>query len=231
MRLPSRLKPFRSIDDLDIDLRLTRISQPPIDLRQQAPIMVIDDQPFAPQNNLEANGFSLTVLSEINSVKKVEPYALILCDLMGVDAALHEELQGAHVIREIKKNYPEKVVFAYTGGSTESRVTREAIASADYYLRKDVDIAEWCEKLDHAISDLASPVIVWKVFRLRLLESGITPIQLAEMEDVFVRSYGSGYDIARARFQALADKSNITNNARSVISSFISSVIFGLIFA
>ena len=150
MLLRYRFGAWRSIDDLDIELRLNRISQPPIDLRGRTPILVIDDQPFAPRPNLEANGFHLTVTSDISNIKTVEQYAIVLCDLMGVGLTLDSHLQGAHVIHEIKKNYPDTIVFAFTGGATESRITREANVSADYYLKKDVDIAEWCQKCNYS---------------------------------------------------------------------------------
>ena len=231
MAIRFRVGSWRSIDQLDINSRLTRIAQPPIDLRNQTPILVIDDQPFAPQHNLESNGFRLTVIADISNIKIVEPYAVVLCDLMGVGANLHNHLQGAHVIREIKNNYPDKIVFAYTGGATESRVTREANVSADYYLKKDVDIADWCQKLDSAITDLANPISVWQKFRLRLLEAGVTPLQLADMEDAFVRNYRSGPDKTRARIEDCTTRSKLSTNVQAVVQSFVASVLFKLIFA
>ena len=231
MAIRFRVGSWTSIDQLDINSRLPRITQPPIDLRSQTPILVIDDQPFAPQHNLESNGFRLTVISDISNIKTVEPYAVVLSDLMGVGANLHNHLQGAHVIREIKNNYPDKIVFAYTGGATESRITREANVSADYYLKKDVDIAEWCQKLDSAITDLANPISVWKKFRLRLLEAGVTPLQLADMEDAFVRNYRSGPDKTRARIEDCTIRSKLSTNVQAIVQSFVASVLFKLIFA
>ena len=220
----------RSIDDLDVSHRLNRFTQAPVDLREQVQVLVVDDQPFEPQANLEAHGFKLTVLNGIGDIAQTKPYPIVLCDLMGVGQALHECLQGAYTIREIKKNYPEKVVFAYTGGSVESRITREAHVYADHYMRKDAGPDEWCEKLDAVISDLANPVVAWKDFRLRLLATGIPISQLAILEDGFVRSYPRGSTYTRDYLEGFAGRKSLGVDARSVLSSFVGSALFALLF-
>jgi hypothetical protein len=86
---------------------------------------------------------------------------------------LNASQQGAHLIKEIKANYPEKYVIAYTG-SGNSPLFQEAFARSDLYLPKDARTDQWIETLDAAIEDLTNPMVVWKKYRLRLLEQGIS---------------------------------------------------------
>jgi DNA-binding NarL/FixJ family response regulator len=63
-------------------------------------------------------------------------------------------MQGAYLIEEIKRNYPEKAVIAFTGGATNSNISKRAAAAADDYLRKDASIEDWRELLDKHIKNL-----------------------------------------------------------------------------
>jgi hypothetical protein len=105
-------------------------------------------------------------------------------DLIGIGARLSPTLHGAHVIEEIKKIYPEKIVIAYTGGAKQDLLSK-AIPASDYYLPKDANVEQWCDQLDSSIKLLGNPVTVWKALRHRLLDAGVTPYQLAELEDLF----------------------------------------------
>jgi hypothetical protein len=101
------------------------------DKRAQVKIGVVDDQVFTPQvftpkSNLENSGYKIDYLGDISSVDKIAPYHITLCDLQGVGTALDAKKQGAFIIREIKRNYPEKFVVAYTGGGLNQTISKEA---------------------------------------------------------------------------------------------------------
>lgn len=142
---------------------------------------------------------------------------------------LNPRLQGAHIIKEIKANYPDKYVVAYTGG-TENRLIQESIVIADRYVPKDTDIEDWCDLLDSAIRDQINPVSTWRKLRHRVLEAGISPIQLAELEDVYVRSYRSGPEATRLSLTKQIDQLEIKGDAKSIINSLLASAIFALLF-
>src|SRR6266567_4331143 len=83
--------------------------------RSLVSICVIDDNPFEPRRNLENVGYKITYLGDVNTIDVTTPHHIVLCDLQGVALELDNKKQGAFLIREIKTNYPEKYVVAYTG--------------------------------------------------------------------------------------------------------------------
>lgn len=130
---------LKTADELEHDLKRIDLNTKIIDNRSRFPIVVIDDKDFTPMKNLQRYNFSVTHFDDISSIDSIYRYPIVLCDLHGVGASLGSRLQGAQVIREIKKNYPEKYVIAYTGDGS-SEMTEVAISYADAYLKKDVGI-------------------------------------------------------------------------------------------
>ena len=71
------------ISDLseDATLKLTiNISE----LRKYVSILIIDDNNFSPEKFLIANGYQVQHKTDIETIKDVEPYDIILCDIAGV---------------------------------------------------------------------------------------------------------------------------------------------------
>lgn len=183
----SKPQQWKSINSIEGEIR-TQISQiPKIELRPLARILIIDDKPFTPKTNLENNKYHLTYISEIKDIKIVEPYDIILSDLQGVGHELNNDLHGAHVIREIKENFPAKIVIAYSGIAKNKEMSRVAAEHADQFIKKDASIDEWIEELDKYCNIALNPVSSWKKIRARMLDSGVTPEQLMQLEDKFVR--------------------------------------------
>ena len=188
-----RRRPFKSVDDLEQKVQRA-ISKNRISLnRANVPIVVIDDQEFAPLVTLRKNGYNIAYMSDIPNMSALTNYSIILCDLRGVGTEMNPTLQGAHIIKQIKQEFPEKIVIAYTGGG-DRRMLAYAISVADHYTEKDTPIESWCDLLDSAIKDLANPAYVWRRLRVRFLSAGVTPYDLAVLEDLFVRSFEKGPD-------------------------------------
>ena len=120
--------------------------------RKPAKIAVVDDERFAPLANLRANHYRIQELGDVADITAARDYAIVLCDLHGVGTALNPGAQGAHLIREIKKHYPEKFVIAYTGASPPSLISRSARDNADAMIKKDSNIEDWIDALDRAIT-------------------------------------------------------------------------------
>jgi hypothetical protein len=224
--------PFaKSINDLEKETKPQSYLRAPTNLRAEFEIAVIDDQPFSPEQNLKNNSFQIRSFRDISSVKEIEKFPIILCDLQGVGINLASELQGSYLIEEIKSNYPEKVVIAFTGGSTNSSIFKRAIKFADNYIKKDATIDEWRDVLDKHIQHLSDPVHVWKQVRIRLVKAGITPIELIRVEHEFVKCYKSGAELTRQSIATLLNKNIFESPVRKEILSFTASKVFDLIFA
>jgi DNA-binding NtrC family response regulator len=157
----------KSITDLENQTKVKARLTTPASIRAKFEIAVIDDQPFSPEQNLKNNYFQIRSFRDISSVNEIEQFPIVLCDLQGVGMNLAADLQGGYLIEEIKVNFPEKVVIAFTGGSTNSSIFKRATKFADNYIKKDATIDEWRDVLDKHIQQLSDPVYVWKQLRIR----------------------------------------------------------------
>lgn len=202
-----------------------------VDLRKKIPIIAIDDQNFPPQTNLANSGFKIETFSDIQRISDVEKFSIVLCDVNGVGTNLATDTQGAYVIEEIKKKYPEKIVVAYTAGSALSKVVNKARASADDYIRKDASIEEWRDLLDREIKDICNPIIVWKKTRLRLLSAGIELQELLEIEQALIKNLGKGSQSIKDAVLARSGKAENGSGAwKKEVASFVASKAFDFAF-
>lgn len=220
----------KSIGDLEKEKRISSRLKSPSELRQNIEIAVIDDQPFSAEQNLKNNHFQITLFRDVRKIEEVSNFPIILCDLQGVGVQLAQDLQGAYLIEELKSNYPDKAVIAFTGGSINSAISKRAIKFADDYLKKDASIDEWRDVLDKHIRQLSNPVYVWKRLRIRLVEEGITPKELLKLEHVFVSNYSKGKDETKAAISDTVADTNFDADVRKAVVGFVASKVFDLIF-
>jgi hypothetical protein len=206
---------------LDEQLSIVHFGQRIAENRERFRILVVDDKEFTPLSNLNRHNYWIQHVPDINSINVVAPFHIVLSDLTGVGIALNPNMQGAHLIAEIKKNYPEKVVIAYTGGGSSPLVER-SIQVADHFLKKDADIEEWCEILDASINELANPSKVWQKIRHRLLNAGVSPYELALLEDTFVANVLSDQPIYEHELKQRLRGMRISADARAIVNSLIS---------
>jgi hypothetical protein len=148
-----------------------------------------------------------------------------MIDLQGVGTHYNPAAQGAHLVQQIKKAFPEKFVIAYTGGAP-SELLVPSVERADKFVQKDIRIEEWCELLDDAAIELADPVHIWDAMRHRLLDLGVTPYQLAHLEDEFVRSAIQQPQRLADRLSQRAERAGISEDIRALVVSLIANSIF-----
>lgn len=220
---------LRSVDELKEPYKERMTAERPIQRRRAVEIVVVDDEQFQPLEALRAHQFQITTLNDLSDVRMIDRFPIILCDLHGVGAQLNATQQGAHLIKEIKGNYPEKYVIAYTG-TGQSPLLQAAFSVSDAYLPKDTHIEDWVSTLDRAIETLTNPITVWKKYRIRLLDAGVTPSQLASLEDAFVSSYSLGQAKTKGSVENQVSVLGLTADVRAIIDGLISSVIFKLLF-
>lgn len=217
-------KEYLSLSNLRDNNYYTSIDSNIQDLRKKSRILVIDDEDFSPINNLKSNGFKIEVQMDIDRISDVEDYNIILVDIMGVGIGIDPINQGAHLIHQMKKTFPEKFIIAYTGGANQD-LTSIAAEYADKYLPKDTSVDRWCDVLDDACQTVSNPIKSWEKFRHRLLDKGISPINLAELEDTYVRSINGSPKDTKTNLQQKSDQLGINPDIRRIITSVLSSVI------
>ena len=196
--------------------------------RKSVHIAVIDDEKFHPEISLAKNGYNIKVFEDIERIDDVESYQIVLCDLSGVGIKLNSDTQGAHLIKEIKATYPDKVVIAYTAGSPSGEYMQKVIKSSDYYLQKDADLDSWQETLDKSISEVLDPIKSWKKIRKKLLDHNIRLCDLTKLEDAFVKDLSKGGKNYKIQIPQLAKNMKLDKEIIKIISNSLTKTLFNL---
>lgn len=159
---------------------------PPIGtLRSRVHIIVIDDKGFIYEEVLRNHGFSIKVLNDIQDIKAVESYPVVICDIRDVGKSFGSKYEGAHVIAEIKKHYPNKVLIACSGEQFDASFN-QYFALCDASVKKDIESEKWVETLDNAIATYLNPVSQWKKLRDYLINLDVPTVRIAKLEDHYV---------------------------------------------
>ena len=220
---------YRLVGELNTPKLQRALAKSQKERRGLVSIGVIDDSPFEPKKNLENVGYRVTLLGDPSNVDAVVPHNIVLCDVQGVGHSLDSKKQGAFLIREIKAHFPDKYVIAYTGGSMNQTLTREAIQNSDAFLKKDEIIEEWTEKLDDVISKLLNPYHVWQRQRMVLVAKEVDTKTLLKLEDAYVRSIEAGSKAEHSPLGKLLEFGAVKQDARAVIQGIISSGLYALL--
>lgn len=214
------LIPFKkyTVDSLSTCTRLDTAKR-----RSHIDVLVIDDSSFPPKENLERNSFKITQWPDIEDLKTVEHYDLILCDIEGVGKKINPKDQGGAVIKQIKKLYPNKYIIAYSARTFGTQFN-EFFTYADEVVSKDKDVSDWCDTLDSAMEEIVNPQKFWLRLRKFLSDSEIGTKDLLLLEDRYVRSMldrrncFEGFDLKR-----------LPIDASSIVNGMIASALFKLV--
>jgi hypothetical protein len=192
--------------------------------RSYIEVLVIDDTSFPPKENLEKNGFRITQWNDIEDLKTIEHYDLILCDIEGVGKKINPEDQGGAVIKQMKMLYPYKYIIAYSARTFGTQFN-QFFMYADETVPKDKDISDWCDTLDAGMEDLVDPQKSWIRIRKYLSNSTIGTKDLLNLEDKYVRSI-----LGKHNYFDDLDLNHISIDASSIVNGLVSSVLFKLVF-
>lgn len=221
MKIPKPYFIRYSITDLSEGTALNRPNM--IELRRKIDIIIIDDEDLLVEDRLSASGFHITHKADIDSVRDVESYSIILCDIRGVGTRFDSPKEGAFLIREIKNLYPNKQLVAYTGSKFDPTYN-EYLKCADAIVDKGISLDDWVSLLDDQIRKAINPQFQWQRLRQYLLDANVTTIDVAKIEDRYVQA------IQKKDFSNLTSLANTSNDAaKTAISDFISSVCVKLI--
>jgi hypothetical protein len=170
---------------------LSSIGQESINMaeaKQRVEIAVLDDNPFAPKDALIHHKFRITELGpDIRSLDQVSTYPIIVCDVAGVGRAFGSSLEGAHLVNEIRKAYPDKFLIGYTG-QTHSVATTNALTAADRRMAKDESIEAWIKNLEAGMNEVVNPRNRWIRMRRALLERGVELFDVFKLEQAFIKA-------------------------------------------
>lgn len=194
-------------------------------LRRAYDMAVIDDLDFTNTKKLETAGFSIDEVGDIDNLKKIEAYPIIICDIQGVGSAFGAESEGAYVVSEIRKNYPDKYIIAYSTRSFEFSY-QPYISKADVAMPKASSIEQWTEVLDEAIEIISNPKSRWIRIRNKLLDSNLELYEVFRLEQAYIRS------VLEKDQNILIDSSNsleLDIKTKAIIDVFVKSAMSAII--
>jgi len=170
-----------------------RLSSLPVVLQDKAylkrhyQIAVIDDEAFVKADALRAHRFNLVELGDIRTVDQVAEFPIVVCDIRGVGGALDCSLEGAHLLSEIRKAYPDKFLVSYTGAHFDASYN-ESLKGVDVSLNKDSPTEHWVSTLENGLEKVGNPKERWIRMRKMLLEKGVELHDIFEMEQRFIQA-------------------------------------------
>lgn len=194
--------------------------------RSSVSILCIDDQGLEYEEIIRNHGFNIRVLKDIEDIKAVTEYPVVICDIKGVGKAFGSRFEGGHIIEEIKNKYPEKVVIAYTGQQFDATYNK-FFSLADFTLSKDIDSDTWVNTLDETIHRVVSPIEQWKRMRAYLIEKEVPIKVVFQLEQQFIEAVISK---DKSKFAKKSTIKGLEGDVRGVIASFIASILFKMVF-
>jgi DNA-binding NtrC family response regulator len=194
--------------------------------RSSVSILCIDDQGLEYEEIIRNHGFNIRVLKDIEDIKAVTEYPVVICDIKGVGKSFGSRFEGGHIIEEIKNKYPEKVVIAYTGQQFDATYNK-FFSLADFTLSKDIDSDTWVSTLDETIRKVVSPIEQWKRMRDFLLDKDVSLKTIFELEQQFINAVLTK---DKSKFAKDSTIKGLEGDVRSVITSFVASILFKMVF-
>ncbi len=208
---------------------LSSIGQESIDMaeaKRRVEIAVLDDNPFAPKDALLHHKFRITELGpDIRSLDQVSTYPIIVCDVAGVGRAFGSSLEGAHLVNEIRKAYPDKFLIGYTG-QTHSVATTNALAAADRRMAKDESIEAWIKNLEAGMDEVVNPRNRWIRMRRALLARGVELFDVFKLEQAFIKA------VKQRKPEVLANEARdlgVTQEIKDLVIKFSATAVATLI--
>lgn len=193
--------------------------------RAAVPILCIDDDGLPYEEILRTHDFNIRVLKDIEDIKATSDYPVVICDIKGVGKKFGSQFEGGHIIEEIKKNYPDKVVIAYSGQQFDARYNK-FFSMSDFVLTKDIDSDVWVSILDETISKVASPIEQWKRIRDYLYFHEVSTRKVFELEQEYIKAI---INKDKSKFGTTKTLEGLSSDVRSVLNGFVASLIFKLI--
>jgi len=192
--------------------------------RGKVPILCIDDDGLEYEGIIRHHDFNIRVVPDINDIKAVSEYPIVICDIQGVGKAFKSQFQGAHIIEEIKKQYPNKVVIAYTGQKHDARYNKYFLM-ADAMYSKDMDSDQWVENLDQAVRKVVDPVAQWKRMREYLFSKDVPTRSVYLLELDYIESVLKKDKNILAKSKVLKA---VSPDVRGVMQGFVASLLFNM---
>ena len=190
------------------------------DLKNKYVVLIIDDEQFDIIDVLRSNGFRVDHWRDIESVDAAAKYPIVACDISGIGKKLSpgSPSGGIHVLRELKKHYPDKYLIQY---STKNPGLDRKLTSADIIYPKDNPVDAWQEDIERSLAQLGNPKSRWLRIRRRLSDEGVDALEIYNLEQAFIKEVlGSEFGMEK-----VAKESSLTPELKTMVVTFVTTVV------
>lgn len=193
----------------------------PAAIRGRYRILAIDDQGFPMREVLGTHGFTITEMEDIKAIDITLPFQIVICDVRGVGRHFGGRHEGAHLLKEIRKLYPDKYIVSSTAFKSDPSYN-EYFRAADASVQKDANSEIWVHMLDKAISIMADPKARWLRMRRHLLdEVGVGLWEVLLIEQALVESLRKN---ERRELDSAISALGTSSDAKTLLEAFAKSL-------
>ena len=155
--------------------------------RSKFKIAVIEDKVFPYLEELRRHDFNITIFEDIERLSILSDFQIVVSDIRGVGKFFGSKLEGAHLIEEIHKKYPNVYLIAYSS-STFNPSYNEFLKLCDETKKKSIDVNEWTKTFDRALKKVADPIYQWEKTRRILLKNSVNIDTISKLEKLYAKS-------------------------------------------
>jgi hypothetical protein len=146
-------------------------------------------------------------------VDQIAEYPIVVCDIRGVGKYLSSDLEGAHLIEEIRKSYPDKYLISYSGAQFDITYNNP-LRGVDASIAKDAPTEQWVAILERGIETITNPKERWIRLRQDLLHRGVEIHEVFKLEQGFIKAI-------ERRDESQINVSELPDEAKQVVMSFV----------
>jgi len=158
------------------------------DERSKIKIAIIDDEDIPFLNSLRNSGYNIQHYRDVDNFNMLSDYQIVISDIDGVGQSFSSEYQGAYIIKELKRLFPDKYLIAMSSKIYNLSFT-EILSNADVKINRDVNVDIVSEKLNLAIKEISSVKNRWLRVRAQLInEHFIDLYDVWSMEQDVIKS-------------------------------------------
>ncbi|KAB0286944.1 hypothetical protein F2P58_20135 [Vibrio fortis] len=191
--------------------------------RNSIKIAIIDDKEVPYLDSLRRSGYNVQHYKDIEDFDMLKAYSVIVCDIKGVGKSFGSKLEGAYIIKEARKLYPEKYIIAMSSAVYKISVAK-VIGVADDKIIRDVDVDKVLDSIDTAVNTMRSNRLRWLRLRDNLLNTHNVDIyDVWKIEQAFIVAMIN-------KDKTKLEKNKTINHANDLVKGLLINFISGIIF-
>jgi hypothetical protein len=190
--------------------------------KKEAEILFIDDQGFGYKDLLIDHHFRIHHVFDIEDIRAVSEYHVVACDIKGVGKRFKSKYEGAHIIHEIHKQYPDKILIGFSTYSFDASFN-QYLRLCDNVVQKDIDSDQWIAVLEEATREAVDPIFQWKRMRDFLLGEDVGLLTVLQLQEDYINAL-MGQN--RERFARSRVLEGLPSDLRGVLQGFAANLLF-----